>query len=611
MPLVFLVLAVGLVLSLLAAWLAARAENERLWLEFQRDSTHKAAAIERLISASIEHSQTLADFLATNPEVSAEDFRRYVLPAMQRQPQLQGESWAVVLRHEDAPAFEAKMRAAGFPDFTLHHRDAGGNNLPLGPGPIHTVNKYVAPDSRISSLGYDTYSSPRRRAAMDRARDTGRPAATAPVRLLADETRQPAMVIYTPVYKGGVTPNTVEERREKLIGFAGTGLRLHDLVAQALSYIDVPLIRATLHDVTDGEVGRPLSWFPLGMEPGEEPPIPSEDLQLDHEFDVAGRRWRVSTVALPDFFRGDLPRRTLPSLVFAAGAMISVLVAMALWALLRHAALQRRLAIERAETNRELEARFVEKEEAERELSRTNRELHELNRDMEQFVSAVSHDLKNPIVAVEWMVASLERSLKSGKTEAACDAMANIRQACGSMKRLISDVLTHSRAGFAAYEPQPVDLDEVVRDVLVEREGEIKRRHAEVEVNGPLPVVEGDRNRLTAVFDNLLGNALKYGAVGDQPPRIEIGAVWGEGEVRLYVRDHGPGIPPDQHREVFKLFHRLAADEEGTGIGLAIVARIARVHRGRAWVESELGKGATFYLSLPQSAAVREPVGRV
>src|SRR5690606_14889825 len=123
----------------------------------------------------------------------AEAFRRYVLPALERQPQLQGDAWVVILRHEDAAAFEARMRASEIPDYTLHYRDAQGNNQPLGPGPIHTVNKYVEPAYRTSSHGYDTYSSPERREAMDRARDTGRPAATAPVSLLADEDRHVAL----------------------------------------------------------------------------------------------------------------------------------------------------------------------------------------------------------------------------------------------------------------------------------------------------------------------------------------------------------------------------------------------------------------------------------
>src|SRR5690606_20389797 len=99
--------------------------------------------------------------------------------------------------------------------------------------------------------------------------------------------------------------------------------------------------RVTLHDVTDGEAGQPLSWFPAEMEPGHTPPALLEDLRLAHEFDVAGRRWRVSTFALPSFFRGEVTWRHGPPLVFVTGAVISGLVAMALWALLRQAALQR------------------------------------------------------------------------------------------------------------------------------------------------------------------------------------------------------------------------------------------------------------------------------
>src|SRR5690606_8828639 len=139
-----------------------------------------------------------------------------------------------------------------------------------------------------------------------------------------------------------------------LMGFAATGVRLEELVAAALSYIVEPHIRATLYDVTDGEAGQALSWVPRGGGVGQIAPV-SENLRLTHEFDVAGRRWQVSTFALPSFLDAETGWQSWPPLVFAIGALISGLVAMALWALLRQAALQRRLALERAETNRALE----------------------------------------------------------------------------------------------------------------------------------------------------------------------------------------------------------------------------------------------------------------
>ena len=110
--------------------------------------------------------------------------------------------------------------------------------------------------------------------------------------------------------------------------------------------------------------------------------------------------------------------------------------------------------------------------------------------------------------------------------------------------------------------------------------------------------VPADRNRLSDVLDNLLVNALKYACDGREP-RFEIGSLTTDGEVRLFVRDNGPGIEPQQHENIFGLFQQLDATRDGSGVGLAIVRRIMAVHHGRAWVESNVGEGATFWLAFP------------
>ncbi len=126
-----------------------------------------------------------------------------------------------------------------------------------------------------------------------------------------------------------------------------------------------------------------------------------------------------------------------------------------------------------------------------------------------------------------------------------------------------------------------------------------------VELTLDVPSVPADRNRLAEILDNLLVNALKYACDGPEP-RIEIGSLAADGEVRLFVRDNGPGIEPQQHENIFGLFQQLDATREGSGVGLAIVRRIMEVHHGRAWVESNIGEGATFWLAFP--AGVREAV---
>jgi signal transduction histidine kinase len=129
----------------------------------------------------------------------------------------------------------------------------------------------------------------------------------------------------------------------------------------------------------------------------------------------------------------------------------------------------------------------------------------------------------------------------------------------------------------------------------------LKENRIELVVGDNLPTIYCDGERIYQVFENLVGNAVKF-AQESKNPRIEIGYKEKRTVHQFYVRDNGIGIDPKYHRKIFEMFHRLkeAEDHEGSGLGLAIVGRIIDQHRGKVWVESEKGKGATFYFTLPK-----------
>jgi signal transduction histidine kinase len=127
----------------------------------------------------------------------------------------------------------------------------------------------------------------------------------------------------------------------------------------------------------------------------------------------------------------------------------------------------------------------------------------------------------------------------------------------------------------------------------------LEARQAEIKVQKDLPLVYCDRTRLVEVVQNLIDNSTKY-STADSSPCIEIGSLEDpQGQTVIFVRDNGIGIAPQFHDRIFGLFNKLDTHTEGTGIGLALVKRIIEVHGGKIWVESELGKGATFYFTLP------------
>jgi len=150
---------------------------------------------------------------------------------------------------------------------------------------------------------------------------------------------------------------------------------------------------------------------------------------------------------------------------------------------------------------------------------------------------------------------------------------------------------------------QTIELNPLISEVCELLHGRIHAGNVDLRVQAGLPVVYGDRPRLFEVFQNLIDNACKF--MGDQTsPLVEIGQMGRteSGTPILFVRDNGIGIDPQYTDRIFGLFDKLDPHSDGTGIGLALVKRIIEFHEGRIWVESELGKGATFYFTLPQGS---------
>jgi signal transduction histidine kinase len=234
-------------------------------------------------------------------------------------------------------------------------------------------------------------------------------------------------------------------------------------------------------------------------------------------------------------------------------------------------------------------------------LAAANRELEARNAELERFTYIVSHDLKSPLVTVRGFLSYVERDAKAGRLDRVESDLARIRAATDRMGQLLDDLLSLSRTGRVERPHEDVPFDDVVREARTLTAGRLAMRGVRVEVDGPLPVLRGDRHRLVDLVQNLLDNAAKFMG-GQEDPAVRIGARVGDapGEAVLYVRDNGVGIEAAQQERVFELFHRVDPLVEGTGLGLALARRIVQAHGGRIWVESAgAGSGSTFVFTLP------------
>ena len=235
--------------------------------------------------------------------------------------------------------------------------------------------------------------------------------------------------------------------------------------------------------------------------------------------------------------------------------------------------------------------------EARQKLEESVAELGRSNADLQQFAYVASHDLQEPLRMVSSYTQLIARRYK-GKLDADADEfIAFAVDGANRMQRLILDLLAYSRVNTAGRQFEPTAMETVLKAALNNLTNAVKESQAII-THDPLPAVMGDDKQLAQLFQNLLSNAVKFG--GAQPPRIHISAKQTDGEWLFSVRDHGIGLDPQYADRIFVIFQRLHTREEypGTGIGLAICKKIVERHGGRMWVESERGKGATFYFTL-------------
>jgi len=251
---------------------------------------------------------------------------------------------------------------------------------------------------------------------------------------------------------------------------------------------------------------------------------------------------------------------------------------------------------------------LAQKEIAERRKVERQREelIHELklrNQELDRFAITVSHDLKTPLITIAGYLGHLEKDTLAGNKERVKKDITQINDAAKSMGKLVDEILDLSRIGRIMNPPKAVPFGEIVQAAQKTTEGILKAKQVSVRVANDLPVVYCDYARIEQVIQNLITNAINF--MGEQThPLIEIGVEDRHGEHAFFVRDNGMGIDPKHHDQIFGLFNKLDSNTEGSGIGLGIVKRIIEVHGGRVWVESELGKGASFYFTLPDNMSI-------
>ncbi|MCD4845001.1 MAG: PocR ligand-binding domain-containing protein [Methanosarcinales archaeon] len=259
------------------------------------------------------------------------------------------------------------------------------------------------------------------------------------------------------------------------------------------------------------------------------------------------------------------------------------------------------LGLQNIQQSREI----VKRERAEVKLKETVADLKRSNSELEQFAYVASHDLQEPLRMISSYVQLLQRRYKDRLDTDADDFIGYAVDGANRMQMLINDLLIFSRVGTRGKPFEPTDCEAVLGKVLTNLEVSIKESSAEI-THDALPTVMADGSQLILLLQNLIRNAIKFHS--EKLPRIHVSAKRSESEYIFSVADNGIGIEAEFYDRIFVIFQRLHGRDEysGTGIGLAVCRKIVERHGGRIWVESESGKGTTFFFTMPIEGGKQE-----
>ena len=569
----------GVMVSLWGFLFLLGREQQLLDANFRSMARDQVATVEREIQANLEVLESLRAFYSAVPGAGHAEFTAFVEPLLEQHRTIQALEWIPRVPLAERGEYVSQARRH-YPKFAITERQAQGVMAPAGTRSEYFPVYYVAPyEGNEAALGFDLASNQTRLQALNSARASGQPTATARITLVQEDAKQFGFLVFSPVYEAS-EPDAAGSASDSLKGFVLAVYRVGDMIEKSLSYLTEQPLTLYVEDRSSGTAADPL----FGP---KHPATPLAGLSYQAAIAVADRRWRVRCTATPEFLAGY---DSTQSWFFLVAALLFTAAAAGFVGVSR---------------NREVRVAELVRARA-RELSASKgiaekraEELSEANQELEQFAYAASHDLQEPVRTLVSFSSFLRDDLGDELSPEAATDLEHITKAARRMQRLVRDLLALSRASRSALEMKEVALEDCLSDSLDALRERMSETGARVE-QAQLPVVSGDRRLLTQLFQNLLSNAMKFQR-GEEAPAITIAARQQDSMWLVDVKDNGIGIEEEYADQIFAPFKRLhgMADYEGSGVGLAICKRAVERHGGRIWVDSKPSNGSSFRFTLP------------
>ncbi len=593
----WVILAMSVVVTIIAYYIS----NEWVTQASKSRFTFKAEDIHTAIKKRMNEQEAalwggVGLFNASN-EVSRAEWKVYVksLRLQKYLPGLQGYGFAEAVSHDDKQAHIEKIRNEGFPEFKIS---------PPGKREIYTSIIYLEPfqDRNLRAFGYDMFSEPTRREALERARDTGEVAVSGKVTLVqeTDNDVQFGFLMYLPVYYKHMPTSTVEEKRLALNGYVYSPFRIRDLMQGILGKRD-NIIDFRIYD---SNVKERLLYDSSNK---YTPNLVSKENQFitSRPLTIGGRPWLLEFRSKPGFISQN--EQNQPLLIAAGGILIDILLFITISSLSSQRKRAHDLALRMTDELRfaKVKAEIGEKNETElRKLEQeSNKKLKNANEGLLGFNRIVAHDLRSPLKRIEAFLSILRQDYVKDLDEEGKNVFDRIENASIKMRELLDSLLEYTRCGNFLDEGDPILINNFIERALDEFDFEASNANIQVDLYADTTCsINGNEDLLTLVMQNLISNSIKFND-RDIPSIFITNQLLPNNMLEISVSDDGIGIAPQYAERVFNIFSRLHNEEdyEGTGIGLAICKKIITDHNGNIFIDQSYNQGTRVVIALPIS----------
>lgn len=508
-------------------------------------------------------------------------------------PGLQGFGYAEFVRPEERDAYVEGIRAEGFKYFDIR---------PEGKREVYTSIIYLEPfsDRNLRAFGYDMFSEPTRRAAMQRAIDTGKAAVSGMVTLVQETGKdvQRGFLMYLPLYSKGMPTETIAQRRAAVQGFVYSPFRINDLMSGILGREDKEIAfriydgtavvaKNKLYDSAQGE-GEFSHYSGYSQFKGE------RDLR------IGGHDWKIEFLSRPNFI--SVSEQNQPFIIAAGAILIDLLLFLTISSLSHQR--RRAMAMAQAMTTELREAKERAEKSAENEIllrtatQETNAKLQQANDGLLKFSSIVAHDLRAPLKRIESFVDILQTEYRDSVDEEGRDILTRIDRGSARMRMMLDSLHSYAKYSGCAINGKTASLNMIVRGAIETLSSQTGDAKISTRIEDGFDV-KGDQMLLEHVIQNLVSNSIKFCERGKPEILIE-GRLFSNKMAEISVTDNGIGIEPEFASKVFDMFERLHDEDEyeGIGIGLSICRQIVSDHGGEISVDTSYRDGCRIIFTL-------------